>query len=64
MSKVPVIDEEACTGCQTCVSIAEDCFAFNDETDKAYVSDASGCSEDDVQEAIDTCPEGAITWQE
>jgi ferredoxin len=64
MAKQVVIDEEACTGCGTCAAIAEDCFALNEETEKAYVTDIAACSEDDVQEAIDTCPEEAITWAE
>lgn len=62
MAKQVVIDEEKCTGCGTCAAIAEDCFALNEETEKAYVTDAGACSEDDIQEAIDTCPEEAITW--
>jgi ferredoxin len=28
------------------------------------VVDQSACSEDEIQEAIDTCPEEAISWQE
>ena len=62
MAKNVVIDEEACTGCGTCAAIAEDCFELNEETVKAFVTDISACSEDDVQEAIDTCPEEAISW--
>jgi ferredoxin len=64
MAKKIVIDEEACTGCGTCAAIAEDCFELNEETEKAFVKDEAACAanEDDVQEAIDTCPEEAITW--
>ncbi|MCX5861440.1 MAG: ferredoxin [Desulfomonile sp.] len=64
MAKTVVIDQEACTGCGTCSAIAEDCFALNEDTEKGYVTDQSACSEDDIQEAIDTCPEEAISWQE
>lgn len=62
MAKNVVIDEEACTGCGTCAAIAEECFALNEETEKAYVTDINACSEESVQEAIDTCPEEAIAW--
>ncbi len=62
MAKNVVIDEEACTGCGTCAAIAEDCFELNEETEKAFVTDISACSDDDVQESIDTCPEEAIAW--
>lgn len=64
MARTLVIDQETCSGCGTCAAIAEDCFAVSDETDKAYVVDQSACSEDEIQEAIDTCPEEAITWQD
>jgi ferredoxin len=64
MAKTVVIDEEACSGCGTCAAIAEDCFELNEETEKARVTDQSACSEDEIQEAIDTCPEEAISWQE
>jgi ferredoxin len=62
MAKNVKIDEEACTGCGTCAAIAEDCFELVEETEKAVVTDISACSDDDVQEAIDTCPEEAIAW--
>ncbi len=64
MAKTVVVDEDACTGCGTCVSLAEDCFSLNDDTEKAFVISQDACSEDDIQEAIDTCPESAISWQE
>lgn len=63
MAKTLVIDEDACTGCGTCAAIAEDCFALNEETEKAYVVSQDACSEDLIQEAIDTCPEEAISWK-
>ncbi len=56
-----IIDEETCTGCGTCAAIAEDCFELNEETEKAFIKDLSACTEEDVQESIDTCPEEAIT---
>jgi ferredoxin len=62
MAKNVVIDEDACTGCGTCAAIAEECFALNEETEKAYITDISACSDEQVQEAIDTCPEEAIAW--
>ncbi len=62
MARSVVINQEACTGCGTCAAIAEECFALNEETEKAYVTDLGACSEEQVQEAIDTCPEEAISW--
>jgi ferredoxin len=63
MAKTVVVDEEKCSGCGTCVAIAEDCFALDDDTEKAKVISQTACSEDQIQEAIDTCPEEAISWQ-
>ncbi len=64
MARSVVIDEEVCSGCGTCAAIAEECFALNEETEKAHVTDISKCSEDLIQEAIDTCPEEAISWKD
>jgi ferredoxin len=64
MAKTVVIDEETCSGCGTCAAIAEDCFTLNEETEKASVVSQAACSEDLMQEAIDTCPEEAISWQD
>ena len=62
MAKNLVLDEEACTGCGTCAAIAEECFELDEEAEKAKVTDVSACSEDQIQEAIDTCPAEAIAW--
>ena len=62
MAKTVVVDQEACTGCGTCAAIAEDCFQLNEDIEKAEVI-SQECSEDLMQEAIDTCPEEAISWK-
>jgi len=62
MAKRPVVDQEACSGCGTCAAIAEDCFELNEETEKAVVKDTCSSPEAEIQEAIDTCPEEAISW--
>ena len=64
MAKTVVVDEEKCSGCGTCAAIAENCFELDEETEKARVTSQTGCSEDEIQEARDTCPEEAISWQE
>ena len=62
MARKVIIDEEACSGCGTCAALAEECFALSEETEKAYVIDEGACTEEQIQEAIDTCPEEAIKW--
>ncbi len=62
MAKTIIIDQDTCTGCGTCAAIAEDCFELNEETEKAFVKPNGDCPEEDVQEAIDTCPEESISF--
>jgi ferredoxin len=63
MAKV-TIDQDACSGCQTCVEICPDVFAFDEDTETAYVKMEEGGPEDEIQEAIDTCPEECIFWED
>jgi ferredoxin len=63
MARVPVVNQDECTGCQLCTDIAGNTFAMNDD-DLATVVDPAGDPEDDIQEAIDSCPATCISWQE
>ncbi|MFO7802642.1 MAG: ferredoxin [Desulfovermiculus sp.] len=64
MSKKVVLDQEECIGCESCVEICPEVFAFDAETEKAYVIKPEGGPEDDIQEAMDSCPVECITWEE
>ena len=61
MAKVPIIDEDLCTGCELCVETCPDVFMMEDEI--ATVFNPDGASEEEIQEAIDNCPVEAIDWQ-
>ncbi len=61
MAKVPIIDEDLCTGCELCVETCPDVFSMEDEI--AVVFNPDGASEEEIQEAIDNCPVEAIDWQ-
>lgn len=64
MSKKVVLDQEECIGCESCVEICPEVFAFDADTEKAYVIKPEGGPEDDIQEAMDSCPVECITWEE
>ena len=60
---VPYVDVDICTGCELCSQVAENTFVVNDDG-VAEVSDPAGDSQETIQEAIDSCPVEAISWQE
>jgi ferredoxin len=59
----PVVDADACTGCGLCEQIAPGTFVVNDDG-VAEVKDPEGDDNDAIQEAIDSCPQEAIAWEE
>lgn len=59
--KKPVVDKETCQGHMVCVGIAPDIFEIEDDG-KSSVKDSEGADESTIQEAIDGCPVGAISW--
>ncbi len=63
MAKV-TIDTEECIGCESCVEICPEVFAFDENEEKAYVIKEEGGTQDLIQEAIDNCPVECIHWQE
>lgn len=64
MSKTVYLDEAECIGCGTCAEICPEVFELPEGADKARVIKPSGGSEDQIQEAIDTCPVSCIHWEE
>jgi ferredoxin len=63
MSRIPVVDQTLCISCGLCVELAPNTFAL-DENDLSHVIDPEGDPEELIQEAIDSCPTEAISWQE
>ena len=62
MNKNIIIDQAKCIGCGLCVSTCPDVFELADDG-KSIVKDASKCADCNCQEAIDSCPADAITWE-
>jgi ferredoxin len=63
MAKKIIIDTELCEGCETCVEMCPEVFELG-EDGKARVKNQDACNTCDCQEAMDSCPTGAMTWEE
>ncbi len=64
MSKSVTIDQDDCIGCGTCAEVCPDVFQMNDETDIAEVILAEGGPEEQIEDAIGSCPVECIRWEE
>ena len=64
MAKRVVLDKEECVGCESCVEVCPEVFAFNEEEEKAEVIKPEGGDEDCIEEAIEVCPVECIEWEE
>ena len=60
--KKPYIDQDICISCELCVTTAPGVFRMNDDN-VAEVYDATGDTEEMIQEAIDNCPVNCIRWE-
>jgi ferredoxin len=62
--KQVTIDQEECIGCEACVELCPDIFAFDASQNKAYVTTPEGGDQKCIEEAIGTCPVSCITNNE
>ena len=55
------VNSDACIGCGACASICPDVFELNDDgLSQAKVNDVADDKKQDVMDAKDSCPTGAI----
>ena len=55
--------EDSCTACGLCVDTCPEVFRMNDDN-LAEVYKADGASEEEIQDAIESCPVSCIQWEE
>ncbi|NMC61919.1 MAG: ferredoxin [SAR324 cluster bacterium] len=61
MAKKVKVDKELCTLCGLCTSICPDVFDIGDECAVVKLDPVPDEYADACQEAIDSCPDGAIS---
>ncbi len=62
MARVAWVNRDDCISCGLCVSLAPEVFRFEGGKSTAY--SPTGAPEGRIQECIDRCPVGAISWRE
>ena len=63
MARKPHVNQDDCTGCETCVDLCGGVFRLTDDM-VAEVYNPAGATEEEIQEAIDSCPVECISWVE
>ena len=58
------VDQDACIGCAMCPDIAPEIFRMDDTGKAESFNDVDNKNKTEVQQAIDTCPVEAISWDE
>jgi ferredoxin len=61
MARIVEIDTPECIGCQSCVELCPEVFAFNDAEEKAYVIFVAGGDLECAAEAVEACPVSCIS---
>ncbi len=61
MAQIPRVDQDSCTGCETCIDLCPGVFRLTDDM-VAEAYDPKGASKDEIQEAMDSCPVECISW--
>ncbi len=71
MPRIPVVDQEACIGCEACTQICPEVFRMEESGSEehhhehtAEVYNPTGASEEKIEKAMDSCPVACIYWQD
>ncbi len=60
--KAVYVDEVTCIGCLHCSHVAPNTFFIEEEFGRSRVFNQNGDSQEQIQEAMDTCPVDCIHW--
>lgn len=59
------VNRDTCIGCGACAAICDDVFEIDDEgLSVAKVEEVEDSKKQEVQDAVDSCPTGAIEVEE
>ncbi|AGF77345.1 Protein of unknown function (DUF1271) [Desulfocapsa sulfexigens DSM 10523] len=58
----PIVDHELCIGCEICAELCPEVFEIRDE--KSWVIGSDKCSTCNCEEAVESCPVGAIELED
>jgi len=56
------INSKHCIGCTLCTQIAPNTFEMKDDG-KSHISNPSGDSEDQIKQAVESCPVDAVKFE-
>lgn len=60
MAKKVTVNKDCCIGCGACVSICGEVFALDDEGKSEVIGEVTSENQQDVEDAISSCPVQAI----
>jgi ferredoxin len=63
MPRIPTLDMSECSNCEACLELCPTVFSQS-ESGYIEVLPLEEYPEDCIQEAINCCPSGCITWEE
>jgi ferredoxin len=64
MARKVILNEECCVGCGTCAELCPEVFEMDDDAEKARVVLPEGGDEECIEDAIASCPDSCIAWED
>lgn len=71
MPRTPVVDQDACIGCEVCTQLCPEVFKMDEDQNESHghghksrVYNPTGASEEKIEIAMDSCPAACIYWED